>query len=276
MVLEQLYPISWLEKRKGYAFIMGISYSILGIFSGLLIFPKNPGLVSIAFTSLLLLPSLNRLLALEENREARERFYSLRIFSEHWDIIKVYLFLFLGILLTYSFFTLVMPSMSASMIFTQQSRVIGQGLGQAQIVTSFSSIFFNNLWVLLIVMIASFIYGAGSIFIITWNASVWGVVFGLIARNSAALSNQNPYIYFVLTFIAVLPHMLAEASSYFLAAVSGGVISKGVIREKLMSSRFRTIIKDGMFIFLIAVVVLAVGAYIEVAAAGGIISFFGL
>ena len=33
MVLEQLYPISWLEQKSFYAFILGISYSILGIFS---------------------------------------------------------------------------------------------------------------------------------------------------------------------------------------------------------------------------------------------------
>ncbi|MEA3430229.1 MAG: stage II sporulation protein M [Nanoarchaeota archaeon] len=276
MVLEQIYPISWIERRKGYAFLMGVSYSVLGIFSGLLIFPNNPGLVSIAFTSLLLLPSLNRLLSLEENKEAREKVFSFKLFVEHWDIIKIYLFLFLGILLTYSFFTLVMPSMSTSMIFSQQARVIGQGMAQTSVTASFAQIFFSNFWILLLVLVASFIYGAGSIFIITWNASVWGVVFGLIARNSAAVSHQNPYFYFILTMIAVFPHMLAEASSYFLAAVSGGVISKGVIREKLMSKRFKRIIHDGLLIFGVAAIVLFVGAYIEVTATGSIISFFGL
>ncbi|MBW3003541.1 stage II sporulation protein M [Candidatus Woesearchaeota archaeon] len=273
MVLEQLYPISWIEKRKGYAFLMGISYSILGIFSGMVIFPDNPGLVSIAFTSLLLLPSLNRLLALEENVEARKRFWSLQFFREHWDVVKIYLFLWLGIMLTYAFFTLVLPQMSSSLIFAQQARVVGAGIGITGFGASFSKVFFNNLWVLLIVLIASFIYGAGSIFVITWNASVWGVVFGLIAQNSG---QQNPYIYFILTFIAVLPHLVAEASSYLLAAVSGGVISKAVIREKFMSSRFKKIVTDGFLIFGIGVLVLVIGAYIEASASGTIISFFGL
>jgi len=59
----------------------------------------------------------------------------------------------------------------------------------------------NNLKVLVVCLIASLVYGAGAIFIITWNASVWGVVFALIAKNSALAAGQNPYAAFALMLV---------------------------------------------------------------------------
>ena len=100
MVLEQLYSARWIEQKTRYAFLMGISYSILGIIAAMLIFPQQPGIAAIAFTSLLILPSLTRLISIEENETAREHKLSFRgLFWEHADIIKVYVFLFLGILI---------------------------------------------------------------------------------------------------------------------------------------------------------------------------------
>ena len=73
IVFEQLYSSEWIEKKARYAFLMGLSYSILGIASALFLFPTNPGMVSIAFTSLLILPSLNKLLSIEENEYSLQR-----------------------------------------------------------------------------------------------------------------------------------------------------------------------------------------------------------
>ena len=71
MVFEQLFRVTWIE-RKGHAFVLGFVYTILGIISARLIFGEYVGLMSLGFTTILLIPSLNALLRLEENLEIRE------------------------------------------------------------------------------------------------------------------------------------------------------------------------------------------------------------
>jgi len=277
MVLEQLYSSSWIEKKSRYAFLMGLSYAIIGIASAMFLFPKDPGLAAIAFTSLLILPSLNKLLAIEENQAARKRKFNLiGLFKDHNDIFKVYLFLFLGILISFSFFSIVWPAIATSKIFAQQIGVLGF-TGQAYSSGSlFGSLLSNNLKVLVFCLLASFVYGSGSIFIITWNASVWGTIFGVIARESALATGHNPFIYFALTLLAVFPHMILEASSYFVAAISGGIVSKATVREKFFSKRFSQIIEDGLIMFMIAIIVLVIAVFIESFVTGRIVGFLGL
>ena len=72
MVLEHLFPENWLEKKARYAFLLGICYSVVGILFAKLLFPEDPALVSVAFTSLLLLPELYKMFAIEEQKEKKE------------------------------------------------------------------------------------------------------------------------------------------------------------------------------------------------------------
>ena len=276
MVLEQLYPAAWLERKSHYAFIIGVAYSVVGILFAILIFPQSSGIASIAFTSLLILPTLNQLLALEESEAARSsNFNLLRIFREHSDIFRIFLFLFIGIMLTYGLFSILLPSLATSKFFEEQVDVAGLA-GFASGRGLFSAILINNLIVLLVAFVSSFVYGSGSVFIITWNASVWGVFFGLLARSSAGATAYGPWVYFTLVMLAVAPHLISEASAYFLTAISGGIISKATIREKIMSRTFVHIISDSLVIFAASVIVLIIAAVIEVAITPAILGSFGL
>jgi len=223
----------------------------------------------------LLLPTLNRMLSIEEKQAAQDKFNLLTPFKDHTDIFKVYAFLFIGVLLVFSFFAIALPSIATSQMFEPQVRILGY-IGQAYSDDAYFSILVNNLTVFFFCLMASFIYGAGSIFIIIWNASAWGVVFGIVARNSAMATSQNPFAYFLLTFLAVLPHMLSEASAYCLAAISGGVISKAVIKEKMSSPQFNKIVKDGLVIFGLAILILVVAAFIEVYITPYLLRLFGV
>lgn len=278
MVFEQLYSSKWIEQKARYAFLMGVSYAIIGIASAMLLFPEDPGLVAIAFTSLLIVPSLNKLLSIEAKQAAVSKGFVLaRIFKDHWDIIKVYIFLFLGIMLAFAFFSLVWPSVATSAIFREQSNVIGSTghaiYGGQNIL---NALILNNLKVLVFCLIASLVYGSGAVFIITWNASVWGTIFGMIAKNSALVAGQNPFAFFLITLIAVFPHLILEASSYFLAVISGGIISKAVIHEKIFSRRFQQIMQDGLVMFVLALIVLFIAAFIEANYSGSIMGLLGL
>lgn len=280
MVLERLYSVQWIEQKARYAFIMGMSYSVMGIAAAFFLFPKNPGMAAIAFTSLLILPSLHKLLSLEAGQAAREKVFNIwKLFQDHQDIFKIYFFMFLGILLSFAFFSLVWPPLATSRIFAEQaSFILGRATGQAVVYkgSMLSFLLANNLKVLVIALLASLFYGTGAVFIITWNASVWGIIFGLIAKNSAAAAGTHPAVFFILMLIAVFPHMALEAFSYFLGAISGGILSKAVIREKPLTRRFNQIVKDSIMMFVLAIIVLVIAVLIEVFLTGRVISLFGL
>ena len=96
MVFEQLFKVKFLERKPWYAFLLGFLYSSLGIISAKLIFPADIGLMSIAFTSILLIPSLNRLIQNEEKIIIREKKFSLHLLlNDYKGIFLIYTFFFL-------------------------------------------------------------------------------------------------------------------------------------------------------------------------------------
>jgi MFS family permease len=267
MVLEHVFPEDWLEKKGRYAFILGVIYSVIGVLIASVLFPGDPALVAVAFTSLLLLPELYKIFSIEERKESIEQKISLRtLWRDDIDIVKIYVFLFLGILLVYSVGTILLPSFQTNTLFREQLEIrFGQGFAGNAIITSglFFDLLSNNFLVLIACFILALLTGDGAIFLITWNASVWGTIFGVTAKNAGAFSGQNPFYLFGLIMLVVFPHMIIEGISYFLAAISGSVISKDVILEKFASHRFFEVFSINLYLFLFALVFLLLGAAVE-------------
>jgi uncharacterized membrane protein SpoIIM required for sporulation len=263
MVLEQILNLKTIEKRGINVFILGVIYAFMGIICARLIFPQYMGLMSVAFTSILLIPSLSFMLQAEENVEIREKKFSLSLlFKDHKDIFKIYILLFLGIFFAYSMTALLWSSPAIQQHFDAQAETAGLS-GNAFGSISFSRILANNLLVLVICFLLSIIYGSGAVLFLTWNASVWGVVVGFFARQAATATSQNLFVAFVIAIVPLLPHMISEALSYISAAVVGGVVSKAVIREQLFSRKFHHIITDAIMLLVIAVTLVIVGALVE-------------
>ncbi|MFH1438948.1 MAG: stage II sporulation protein M [Candidatus Woesearchaeota archaeon] len=265
MVLEQAFKARWLEKRPISAIFLGLIYAIIGILSAKMIFKSSTGLTSIGFISILLIPSLNRLLADEENVEIRENKFSFKmLFKDHRDIFEIYFFMFIGVFLAYAIFSLVMPEATILKMFGPQLKVAGftgkafAGIFNADVM----GIMLNNLLVMVVCLILSLVYGAGSIFFLVWNASVWGAVFGYVAHTS--LKESHPFVAFGIVMLPVLAHMITEALAYFTAAVSGGILSKAVMREDIFSEKFHHILSDALMILLIGFTLVVIAAIIEV------------
>ena len=251
-MIEQLFTAKWLEKRPFIAFILGFLYSIIAIISSLIIFPSDLGLASLGFLSLLLLPSLNKLLVLEEKQELSNRKPGLRaIFREHYDIIEVYLFLFLGILIAYMFIFLLMGLNNANLFYSQlgAAGLVGSAINK----TILGEVLLNNLKVLLVFFILSLIYGAGSIFFLSWNASAWGVVFAFLIMKNNSLT----------PFLASLPYLLLEAVGYLVGVIAGGILSKAAIRRHIEPERFWVVVNDSLLMLIIGAILISIGAIIE-------------
>ncbi|MEW5896365.1 MAG: stage II sporulation protein M [Nanoarchaeota archaeon] len=270
MVLEHIFPEDWLERKGIYAFILGVVYAVIGILISFVLFPSDPALVAVAFTSLLLLPELYKIFSIEERQESMEQKVSLRtLWRDDINVIRIYVFLFLGILLVYSVGTMLLPQMQTNTLFREQLEIrLGEGFAGSATSGIFSrELFFgllsNNFMVLLACFILALLTGDGAILFIAWNASVWGTIFGFTAKCCAVFLGKNPFLYFGMIMLIVFPHMILEAISYFLAAISGSVISKDVIMEEFASQRFFEVFGFNLYLLLFALVFLVLGALVE-------------
>ena len=283
MVLEHIFPEDWLEHKGRYAFILGIVYSSIALLIASVLFPGDPALVAVAFTSMLLLPEMYKIFAIEERQQSMEQKVSLLgLWRDDIEVVRIYIFLFLGILLVYSAGTMVLDNFQSNSLFREQleirfcnnggncdlNAVSGQAVaGQA---TSgifgsqlFMGILSNNFLVLLACFILALLTGDGAIFFIVWNASTWGAIFGITAKNAALFAGQHPLYFFMIIMLVVFPHMILEAISYFLAAISGSVISKDVLLEDFSSSRFWEVFGFNLYLLLFALLFLVLGAFVE-------------
>src|SRR3989344_3050141 len=117
-MLENILKPDWLERKPRWAFIIGFVYSIIAILAAYIVFPKSQGIASIAFLSLLLVPSLSSILRIEELQDSREKRFSIRqVFRDHSDVLLVYFLLFLGIFFAYALFSIKFPNLLVSGIF---------------------------------------------------------------------------------------------------------------------------------------------------------------
>ncbi len=274
MVLERLVPENIAEKKLSYAFFLGVIYSIIGIVVASFLFPADPSLVAVAFTAILLIPTIRKIYQVEENELKSEKKFSFKIlWKDENDFTKFYLLLILGIFLVYAISALILPSMSVNALFRDQLELRGAGAvqtnlsGQAAFTGGlFWALVANNLIVLIACVIMSFLTGDGAIFLLTWNASLWGTIFGVTARNASLVSHVSPLLILGLILLIVLPHVFLEMFPYILGAISGGLISNDIVVEKGESKKERyqsKYWKAAIMIFVIALVVVVIGAAVE-------------
>lgn len=264
MVFEDLIKTEWFGSKFN-AFFISFIFTVVGLIAAKLIFPSSTGLMSIYFSTILLVPVVSKILKQQEKIEVSEKKLSFKsFFMDHKDIFKIYMLMFLGIFFAYSFMTLLIPGNILLKMFAPQLKVAGITGAAINNNALFLSIVKNNLIVFFVCLILSFVFGAGAIVFLTWNASVWGVVFTFFVVQSAIAQNTNPIIYFFKSIGPFMPHMVTEALSYVGAAIIGGVISKMILAEKFDSPNFNKVVKDSAIIFSLSILIVIVAGVIEV------------
>ncbi|MBW2969946.1 stage II sporulation protein M [Candidatus Woesearchaeota archaeon] len=261
MVMEELYSAEFLHEHPWYGFLLGVGYTILGLFIAIMIFPKDPALIAIGITCLFLLPSLSKLTDSSEITKQRKPTFK-QFLKDSIPHTKVYVAMFFGIFFTFAFFSIMLPSLAAGHLFKVQLAVLtGQAIKLSM--PLFWDLFTWNLQVLGMCFLLSLIAGNGGIVFVAWNASVWGTVFGNLARTAATQATLNPIILFVLVILSVFPHTFLEGLSYMISAIAGTTLSDGIVKQKMLSKEMKTIAKYTMLLLLIGVGVLALGMLVE-------------
>src|SRR3990167_7808804 len=178
MVLESLLSRIKAEGKPWEMFFIGFLYSSVAILLSMWIFKDQTSLVMVFLTVMACIPIVYNTMKLEEKKDMeipQERM----LMRQHNKAIVFLMFLFFGITISFVAWYVFLPSNVIDYAFDKQIATIqainNQVAGNAyQQFSTFSKILFNNLKVLSFAILFAFIYGAGAIFILTWNASVIG------------------------------------------------------------------------------------------------------
>ena len=263
-MLESLLRPKKAEKSPWDVFFIAAMFSFVGIGFALQIFPAQASVFSICLITIMFMPFFQKLFELEEKKD-----YKLHnnIIARHKKLFYVFGMFFLGLIVAMSFIYVFFPN--ARPAFEMQEdwyRSQGKTItGQASANESLATFFVNNTQVLLMMFILSTMFGAGAIFILAWNASVIAVYVGFVI-NSFIRSGISPEIAYVLGVPAGLGsialHGIPEIAAYFVAALAGGMLSVGIIREKA-KGHFEKIFIDSVFFLGIAEALIIVAAFLE-------------
>ncbi|MEM4242667.1 MAG: stage II sporulation protein M [Candidatus Woesearchaeota archaeon] len=276
MVLESLLNPLRAERQPWVLVFLGFLYSSLALFLSLWIFEEQASIVMVFLTVMAALPLMYQTLRLEEEKDimsAQER----TMLKEHTKAITFFLSLFLGFVIGFSFWYVLLPNSLIEHLFTSQTHTISNlnqqvtanALAQVGLM---NKIFLNNVKVLIFCILFSFIYGSGAIFILSWNASVIGAAVGNFIRNHVAqtaeavgLTKVGIYLHAgSLSVLRYAVHGIPEITAYFIAGLAGGILSVAIIRHDFGTANFEKVLLDASDLILIAIFVLFIAALIEV------------
>lgn len=255
------------------------------------IFPGSSSLVVITFT---IIPIIPLMVALMRREEAL--FEHSRSFFRRHRMIPIYSWYFVGIMIGFSIFSVMVPSQKSNELFEMQYQAIsdyGYLTAQASGVTRECiqyddtgcieyafvrpyqiqqdgivlvnqmvytrseltyKIFRHNLAILLFAMITSFIFGAGAIFVLTWNASILGIFVSAMIGQGESL----------LMLSRFLIHGIPEFMSFFIAAIAGGIVSVAAVKHRCSGRAFTRVVIDGGILLVCSIVLLFIAAILEV------------
>ena len=158
----------------------------------------------------------------------------------HFKALKVFIYLFMGFVLAMAMWYVFLPSEIVYDLFSSQIATIkaintGTATGSVTSWNFLSAIVMNNLKVLILCVLFSFFYGAGAIFILTWNASVISAAMGTFVRTNlasyaevAGLFKIAGYFHiFSLGILRYMTHGVFEILAYFIGGLAGGFAPTG-------------------------------------------------
>lgn len=281
-MIEMLVKPKVAERRPWEMFFIGLLYATVSILLVSFVFyndsvlSKYSGILMVTFTVICSLPFMYYIIKLEEGKDI-EISDEGKLIKEHSNAIKALIWLFLGFLIAFSFWYMVLPDYTAKN-FNAQIEVFcsinspnsvqnpsnfdncltrhGIITGNATSGSVFMDIFSNNVYVLIFTIIFSLALGAGAIFILAWNATVIAAAIGIFSKSNVANLPLGLARYMI--------HGIPEIAAYFIGALAGGIISVAVIRRDLYGDRMWKILQDSLLLVILAIIVLVIAGLIEV------------
>ncbi len=278
-MLESLINPKKVEKGPWKMLFIGLIYGSLSLLLVYWFFSKDPvlseysGMIVVTFCVMFSLPFMYYIIK-QEAEQDEDVEGLLGVWKAHSDAIFALMWLFLGFIIAFSFWYVVLQDTNlfnaqvetycminnpgsiedcvARYDFTQQVTSTGSATREIR----FLSIIENNVYVMIFTLIFSLIFGAGAIFILAWNASV------IAAAISIFTKYQITHI--PLGIARYMIHGFPEIAAYFITALAGGIFGVGIIKNGIKSPKFLRIIENVVILLFAAIVILILAAVIEV------------
>jgi len=257
MVLEQFLDRKFVIKHLSFIFIISALYVFVAHAVTYLFFPGQ-SVATVLLVTILLVPSLHHLIGIEERIE---RTGSSHFWKRHRTIIKCYVGAFLGLLVGF----LVLGNFDIQALEYQLTQLAQDHLRPERI-TAFTdsnyvptfetvtALFSHNIGYLLIGFVLSLFYGAGAVFLVAYNASFFAAfILELFTRWSSAAT---------LAMVSLV-HLIPESAGYIFTAIAGATLSRAIIHEKLGGKAFKNVLRNCMYLLMLAVVFIFLAAIVE-------------
>ena len=128
----------------------------------------------------------------------------------------------------------------------------------------FNAVFSHNLLVLFSVSLLAFLYRAyAALLILAWNACVWGLTLTLLFRQSFVFDSAEPYRAALIGIIAILPHLVLEATAYIFGAMGAINFSKAILWHSVTDRRFLVRFRGSLTAVTTAIATLLAAAFLE-------------
>ena len=278
-MLEMLINPRKAERRSWEMLFVGFFYSSLSlllvnwIFARDAVLSQYSGILIVTFTVMFSIPFVYYTFKLEE-RKITPQSGTISLLKEHEKALFVFLWLFIGYVLAFSFWYILLapvdsfkPQIETYCLINKpanfQECAQQYGVKKPSISTGYTTaadhlilIFTNNIYVLIFTLVFSLIFGAGVIFVLVWNASVIAAAVGIFTKSD---------IYSLpLGLARYMIHGIPEIASYFMVALAGGLVSVAVIRHEFGTEKFWEVLQDSLNLIILSIVILFIAGLIEV------------
>lgn len=277
-MLESLINPKSSEKGPWKMFFIGLVYASLSLllvhwfFGGDSNLSQASGMLVVLFCIMFSFPFMYFVIKKEEiDDESAEGIFS--IWQAHKDAIYAFMWLFLGFVIAFSFWNIVLqdPNLLNFQIQTYcqinspgdisgcvekyssgNFNITGDAINGLRLL----SIIENNVYVMIFTLVFSLIFGAGALFILIWNASVIAAAIGIFAKYRIS---EIP-----LGIARYIIHGFPEITAYFITALAGGIFGIGLARYGIKNPKFLKIVENVIVLIFIALIILVIAALLEV------------
>ena len=275
MVLESLINPWKAKKHPWKLFLIGLLFAVVGVIFSLWVFESHASIIMVLLVVLMSVPLMYATMVVEEETELKLK-NERSILREHAKTIGFLTLLFLGFVAGFTLCYVFLPDAIVEPLFSAQTDAIqavnSQVTGDSVHISSFFGVLANNLKVLIFCIVFAFFFGAGAIFILSWNASVIAAAIGQFIREGlASVANSAGFVtlasYFtvvVSSMMRYLIHGILEIGGYFVGGLAGGIISVGLMRHGFSSKEFNKVLYDGAILLIIALLILVFAGIVEI------------
>ena len=247
----------------GLLFIEASILTLISVYAVRLIGVPEPGLIGIVLASAAMTPRLNQILELNRariwSRDGNGRRVNLESIISGLSLFSGMFVAFMiigiasgdGVLLKDFNFIVTRIQLDPNTVLSPERFSHG------------TSIFQNNLSVLITLALVSFVYRSlGAMFALGWNAGVWGVTIVLFMGGGRE-TELNTVFYAVIILIAIIPHLIVEAASYLVGALAAIFLSRGLTVYRFNDTRLNRVLSAVGFLVILSVGLLVLGAVLE-------------